>query len=64
MPRRKAADMNGKLWATLQPWKSEEHVSSKHWALLSELHGVTTQKTAIFTVTNVRTSNPTHVTLC
>jgi hypothetical protein len=45
-------------WLTFRPWRWQGYVLPKCWAV-SELHGVTTQKTAFFIITTVRTSNPT-----
>jgi hypothetical protein len=62
-PSNKPAEAASKLsspclaWLTLWPWRWMQCVPLKHRAL-SQLHGVTTQNSSLFTVTAVRTSNP------
>jgi hypothetical protein len=44
------------VWLTLRPWTWRQYVPSKHQCTSTELHGVTSQKSILFTA--VRTSNP------
>jgi hypothetical protein len=50
-------------WLTLLPCRWWRYVPPKHLTL-SELQGITTQKTVRFTVTALRTSNPTKIFSC
>jgi hypothetical protein len=45
------------VWVTFRPWWWRTDVTPKHRDL-SELHGVTIPRTALFTATTVRTSHP------
>jgi hypothetical protein len=46
-------------WLILQPWWWRWHFPPKHCSTFNRLHGVTSQKTDLFTATAVKTSNPT-----
>jgi hypothetical protein len=46
-------------WCTLQPWRWRWHVPLKCWLTFNRLHGIISQKTELFIITTVRTSNPT-----
>lgn len=50
------------VWFTLLPWIWRQYVPPKCWTSTG-LHGVTSQKTVLFTVTAVKTSNPTRRTV-
>jgi hypothetical protein len=46
-------------WLTLRSWKWMWYIASKY-RVVSELQAVTTQKTVLFIITSVRSSNPTR----
>jgi hypothetical protein len=50
-------------FATVSEVLAASIIRANRWHTSARLHGATTQKTAIFVLTTVRTSNPTKVTL-
>jgi hypothetical protein len=47
-------------WVTLKPWRWRRHIPPKRRLTSNGLHSVISQKTELFIITAVRTSNPKH----